>query len=128
MGMDEPQAFGLNSTPDSKLNTKAQQEFHEAQEAAALEQATWPLYKVEILGDDREWVPRNDERYWKLENPDEPAGPDNPWVSIDGNPVIMPAKGTVTLRARSEDMARMMALRDNPDYHTIESVTLVEES
>lgn len=125
MGMDEPQAYNLPSTGASPApNTPAQEAFHEAREAAAEEQATWPLYKVAISGDDVEWVPRNDERYWQLIDPDDP---NSGWESKDGNPVIMPAKGLVTLRARSEDEARMMALRDNPDYHTIESVTLVEE-
>lgn len=125
MGMDEPQAY--RNVPGSDMstapNTPAQVAFHEAQEAVAMEQASWPLYKVVITGDDVEWVPRNDERYWELSDPDDP---NSDWVSKTGNPVIMPARGTVTLRARSEDEAKMMALRDNPDYHTVESVEDLE--
>lgn len=110
-------------------NTPAQIEAHEAQEARAAEEATWPLFVVEISGELAEWVnrpgphwmpnPEND-REWIPRPADElPEG-----VSINENGMIqMPAFAVVTMRARNEDHAKMMALRDNPDYHTIVSVT-----
>lgn len=109
------------STPEPKeqSNTEAQLAYHEAQEAAWEEQKTWPVFKVVITGDEVEWEPRNDERYWEQNEAGE-------WVSKSGSPVIMTARGTVICQARNEEMAKMMALRDNPEYHTVESVEEVE--
>lgn len=117
-------------------NTPAQQAFHNAQEAAWEEEQTWPMWQVELSGDDVPWVPRKDENYWQ---PVDPNDPDSPWepkpedelpddaTIVDGN-VVRTARAVVSCRARSEEQAKMMALRDNPAYHTVESVTKVEQS
>lgn len=105
--------------PPARPNTALQIAAHKAQEEAWAEQQTWPLFQVVITGDEVEWVPRNDERYWKLSDPDDPT---SKWVSKTGDPVVLPARATVTMLARNEEMAKMMALRDNPDYYTVENV------
>jgi hypothetical protein len=84
-------------------NTKEQIAAHEAAEARAAEEMTWPIYQVVITGDTVEWVAR-------------------PGVN-DGQPWNAIAKATVTMHARNEDHAKALALNANSEYHTIESVT-----
>jgi len=115
----------------------------EAEKAWAEEQ-TWPLFDVVLVGDEAPWVPRRDPRYWQ---PADPNNPDSPWVPLPakalpddarladveqvndkGETVTVSmvhrvSRATVTCRARSEEHAKMLALRDNPTYHTVESVT-----
>lgn len=93
-------------------NTAAQQAAHRAAEAQWEKEQTWPLWQVEILGDECEWVAR-------------------PGVNLDeeGNPQswVAPAKATVDCRAQSEDQAKMLALQHNPGYHTVTKVTKRDE-
>jgi hypothetical protein len=105
--------------------------FKANEERAALEQ-TWPTFQVEIEGDEVAWKARNDPQYWEQEDPDDP---DTKWVAkksglpahaknVDGE-IHMVARATVTCKAKTKEMAKMLALRDNPDYHTVNSVKKV---
>jgi hypothetical protein len=112
----------------TKANTAAQKAAHEANEKRAAEEATWPLFQVEIEGDEVPWVPRADPQHWEQEDPDDP---NTAWVPkktqpagarLENGQVVKTARATVTCRAKSKEMAKMMALRDNADYHTVNSV------
>lgn len=117
-------------------NTQAQIEFHNAREAAWEEEKTWPIWRITILGDPVAYVPRNDERYWQLEDPNDQ---NSAWVPkaaedlpddaelVDGQ-VVRTAYAVTTCHARSEDHAKMLALRDNPEYHTVESVEQISDA
>lgn len=118
-------------------NTPEQIAAHEAQEAKWAEESGWPVWKVELVGEPREWKARNDERYWKQENPNDP---NSPWVPRpadelpndaslhpDSGMVVRTARATVYCHARSEDHAKMLALRDNEDYDSVESVEQVKD-
>jgi hypothetical protein len=113
-------------------NTPAQDEHNAKAEAQWAEEQKWPLFEVVISGDDAVWVPRKDERYWRPEDPNDPNSawvpraaeelPDDAYLSDDGQ-VVREMRGTVLVRAKSEEHARMLALRDNTEYHSVESVT-----
>jgi len=116
-------------------NTQAQEEFIQAQHDAWVEESSWPVYEVVITGDETVWVPRADTRYWQPLDETDPQShwiplpasdlPDDASLDDEGN-VVKTARATVTMHARSEDHAKMLALRDNPDYHTVESVRVIE--
>lgn len=122
--------------PEGPKNTKAQLDFIKAQEDAWEEERTWPLWQVQLSGDVVEWVPRGNPTYWTQEDPDDrnspwvplPADelPDHASISENGH-VQMTARATVTCHAKSEELAKMFALRDNPDYTTVDSVTRIDE-
>lgn len=96
----------------------------------------WPIFQVEIEGDETYWQPRPDDRYWeeKVIATDEETGEDiTAWVpkaqkdlpkgaTLKNKGIHMTARGAVTVRAQTDEQAKMMALRDNPDYHTVTSV------
>lgn len=97
---------------------------HEAWEA----EKNYPLWRVDIEGDEVEYTPRPD-----------PSGKDfvqkdmqvdgrtiTVWVSKTGKPVMRKAYGRVYLRAVNEDYARAKALSDNPGYHTVLEAEMVE--
>jgi hypothetical protein len=114
-------------------NTAAQKAAHEAHEARVAEEQTWPLWQVEIEGDEVPWEPRPDTMYWQQEDPNDPR---TKWIPKDKLPsharvengmVVKKARATVNMHAKTEQMAQMMALRDNPDYHTITSTEKVKE-
>lgn len=92
---------------DVLKNTPEQKAFHQAQEDAWADEQSWPIFQVEIEGDEVEWKARPGV------NEDE-DGVAQPWNA--------PAKATVTCHARSAEHAKMLALRDNPTYHTVNSV------
>lgn len=75
------------------------------------------LYKVVLEGDEVEWVHRDADEYFELDK----SGARK--LDDDGNPiprtVVKPARADVTLRARSDDEAKSIALRHNPDFHTV---------
>ena len=118
-------------------NTPEQIIAHKAHEAKVAEEATWPLWEVVITGDEVPWVARKDEQLWHEDNgiwvPNDPASlPEgvrvedvavtNPDKSISMVPhIIKTARATFECRAKTEEVARMMALRDNLDYHTVVS-------
>lgn len=107
MSADETQVNG-----DVAANTAEQKAAHKAQEAAWAEESTWPIYQVVIEGDEVEWVAREGV------NLDDDGTP-QPWTAK--------AVATVSCHARSEEHAKMLALRDNPTYHTITSVKKITD-
>jgi hypothetical protein len=138
-----------DETTEILKNTPEQIAAHKAQEEQAALEQTWPLFQVEIEGDDVPWEPRADTTYWE-ENPDPEKAGAIPWVpKSEGLPaharveeidviygdgskekslpmIVMTARATVTCRAKTKEMAKMMALRDNPTYHTVNSVKEIE--
>jgi hypothetical protein len=116
-------------------NTEAQTAFHQATEAAWEEERTWPIWRVTLSGDPVEWVPRADERYWMQQDPTDPRTawvprpaeelPDDAELSEQGH-VVRTATCVILCHARTEDHAKMLAMRDNPTYHTVETVETVE--
>lgn len=125
----EPRPEGV---PD---NTKEQSQMVKDQAAQWEVERTWPIWEVELVGDDVEWVPRADERFWELKDPnDKNSGwvpkatlPDGATLSADGN-VVRPHRALIQCRAPSEDYARMLALRDNPACHTVVKAKQIEAS
>lgn len=121
------------STPELEPNTPAQEAAHLKNEARAAEEATWPIFRVEIAGDEVAWNARPNPTYWQA-NPDPKTADAEPWIPlpqeelpehakvVDGQ-VVMVAYAMVDCHAKTEEQAKMLALRDNPDYHTILSVT-----
>jgi hypothetical protein len=114
-------------------NTAAQKAAHDASEARWAEEQTWPLFQVEIEGDEVPWEPRANPLYWEQENPDDPR---TAWIPksklpdharVENGKVVMTARATVTCKAKSAEMAKMMALRDNPDYHTVTKVKEIKQ-
>lgn len=94
-------------------NTAEQKAYHEAQEAAWAEEQTWPLYQIEITGDEVTWNARPGV------NEDEDGVP-QPWTEI--------ARATVTCFGRSEEHAKALALMRNPGYHTVESIKEIRKA
>lgn len=111
-------------------NTLPQEQAHAENEKQAALEATWPLFQVELSGDEAEWVARPNPLYW-FENgegtwvPREDL-PEGVTVNNNGN-IVMTARAIVTCRAKNEDMAKMRAMSHNPDYHTVEEVKQISE-
>lgn len=120
---------------DALPNTPAQVAAHEANEKAAALEITWDLYQVELSGDEVEWVARPNPTYWNaVEDPNtgqvthwEPKAahelPAGASLHPETGSVVMKAQALVQCRARNEDHAKMLAMRDNPSYHTVDKVT-----
>lgn len=102
----------MSETSAEIPNTEEQERLHAEQEARWAEESSWPLWQVEISGDEVEWVARPGV------NEDENGVP-QPWNA--------PAVATVTLLAKNEDHAKALALNANPSYHTVNSVTELEK-
>lgn len=89
-------------------NTAEQIEAHKAAEAQWEKESKWPVFEVEIEGDETEWAARPGVN---LDDDGEPQ----PWMAK--------ATATVVLHAKSKDHAGALALRANPEYHTVLKVT-----
>lgn len=110
-------------------NTPEQIAAHEANERRAAEEAKWPIFKVDLLGDDAEWEARPNPDYWmddgeKWVPKDADDLPEGASIHPDSGKVVMPATATVTLHARNEEHAKMLALKVEEDagYHTVTNV------
>lgn len=115
-------------------NTPAQIAYLQAQADAWEEERTWPIYEVTLTGDAVEYAPRADERYWQFDESEEawvpkPADelPDDASIHPESGHVVREAYCIVQCHARSEDHAKMLAMRDNPQYHTVVSVEVLGE-
>jgi hypothetical protein len=119
---------------DVPENTPFQLKTIEDQEKQAELERTWDLFQVELSADEVEWVARPNNVYWEpVEDlntgrvvdwvPKDAAElPDHASIHPESGNIVMTARATVTCRARNEDHAKMLAMRDNPEYHTVDSV------
>lgn len=95
--------------------TEEQQASIDRQNALAEEEGTWPIFTVELQGDETEWAFREAPEYYDEDG--------NPRDGEAAPKVRKAATCQVLLHARNEDMAKARALNANPDYHTVVSVT-----
>lgn len=105
-------------------NTAEQKAANQAQEDAWAEEATWPLWEVSLEGDEAVWAARpgqnlatedgtvilriGDKIVYEEKHKE---GDTVPWVAK--------SRCQVTLHAKSEDQAKMIALRAEPQFHTV---------
>jgi hypothetical protein len=91
-------------------------------EKAELDASNSDVYRIEMTGDEVEWVARPGVNLKKV-GVDPDTGEDvlepQPWRDV--------ARGIITIRARSEKEAEVWAIRRHPEYHTVESILLVEK-
>jgi len=110
-------------------NTKEQAAVTTEAEAEFKKERTLPRWRVELSGDDVEWAPRADERFWKPETFTHEGQEITIWVSKDGKPVIRPARRNVELFAATREVAGATALADasKEGYHTIDKITEIKD-
>lgn len=108
-------------------NTPEQIAAHEANEKRAEEEMTWDVYEVILTSDPVEWEPRNNPDFWHEETNEDGVTnyvPNEGQELSESGKVVMPGRARVVLRAKNEEMAKMIALRaeEANGYHTVESV------
>jgi len=87
----------------------------------------YPLFLVEISGPDTEWAPRPDERFFESVDIEHEGRTVTIWQGKDGEPVIRPRYGRVSVRAVNEQVAQARALSDNPEYTDVISVSKLDD-
>lgn len=109
---------------DLDPTTKEQQEAIDKQNAQAELEQTWPVWIVNLEGDEVPHAFRPEPDFYDEENRPRTGEMNDDGSLKEGHAekLVRMAKARVLLRAKSEDMAKARALAANPDYHTVASV------